>query len=123
MELHDYFEKARGTGILATADSSGQVNAAIYGRPHVLEDGTVAMITRDRLTRQNLLVNPHAAYLFIEEGPGYRGKRLYLTKIREEEESDLLYELKRRPSRDKDEEEGPLYLIMFRLDRERPLVE
>jgi len=29
--------------------------------------------------------NPHAAYLFVEEGHGYKGKRLYLTKIKEEE--------------------------------------
>ena len=38
MNLHDYFENTTGTGVLATADSSGNVNAAIYARPHVMDD-------------------------------------------------------------------------------------
>lgn len=38
-----------------------------------------------RFTHHNLQSNPHAAYLFVEEGHGYKGKRLYLTKIEEEE--------------------------------------
>jgi len=122
MELASYFENTKGTGVLATADASGQVNAAVYARPHFLEDGTVALIMRDRRTRQNLLSNPHAAYLFIESGPGYQGKRLYLTKLTEEKESDRLYRLKRRQGRLEQEDQESLYLTIFRLDQERPLI-
>ena len=32
-DIRDYFEKTDGVGILATADFSGQVNAAVYERP------------------------------------------------------------------------------------------
>ena len=34
MKLSEYFEKAQGIGVLATTDASGQVNQAIYSRPH-----------------------------------------------------------------------------------------
>ena len=59
MELKDYFENTEGSGILATADSDGKVDTAIYARPHFLEDGTMAWIMRDRLTHLNLQSNPH----------------------------------------------------------------
>ena len=39
MTLKDYFEEKKGTGVLATADSTGKVDAAIYSRPHFMEDG------------------------------------------------------------------------------------
>ncbi len=123
MSLKDYFDNTKGTGVLATADKDGRVDAAIYARPHILEDGAVAMIMRDRLTHSNLQSNPHAAYLFIEDGGGYKGKRLFLTKIREEKESELLYELKRRAyPADKNPEEDPKFLVMFRIDKELPLI-
>jgi hypothetical protein len=73
MELKEYFESTNGTGVLSTADSEGKVDAAVYARPHILDDGSAAFIMLDRLTHHNLQSNPHAAYLFIEEGPGYRG--------------------------------------------------
>ena len=95
MELKAYFEQTRGTGVLATADAAGNVNAAIYSRPHFMDDGTLALIMRDRLSHENLQSNPHATFLFVENGPGYRGKRLYLRRVREEKDSELLYTLKR----------------------------
>jgi hypothetical protein len=35
----------------------------------------------DRLTHQNLQSNDRAAYLFMEEGQGYKDKRLFLKKL------------------------------------------
>lgn len=120
MDLKEYFENTKGTGILATADSDGQVDTAIYARPHFMEDGTVALIMRDRLSHHNLQSNPHAGYMFIEKGPGYKGKRLFLTKIREEQDSELLHSLRRRQYiNDKDESR---FLVFFSIDRELPLV-
>lgn len=69
MELRAYFESKNGTGILSTADSSGHVDAAIYSRPHFLE-GKIAFIMRGRLSHKNLDSNPHAVYMFIEDGVG-----------------------------------------------------
>lgn len=123
MDLKPYFEQTKGHGVLATADASGQVNVAIFARPHVMEDNSVAFIMPRRLTHNNLQSNPQAAYLFLEEGPGYKGKRLYLTKIREEQDTDLLYALRRRsypPEQEK--QEGPRFLVFFQVDQVLPVV-
>ena len=123
MDLKKYFDDTKGTGVLATADSEGKVDIAIYAKPHILDDGSMAMIMRDRLTHHNLQSNPHAAYLFKEEGRGYKGKRFFLTKIREEADSDLLMELKRRcVSPEEDAEKGAKFLVIFKIDKELPII-
>lgn len=120
MTIKDYFSSTKGKGVLSTADSFGNVDSAIYARPHVMDDGTLVFIMRDRLTHHNLTSNPSAVYLFIEEGKGYKGKRLYLTKLREEENSPLIKELQRR-GYDIDPGENR-YLVFFKLSKELPLV-
>jgi hypothetical protein len=123
MILKDYFEKTQGIGVLATADKSGKVDVAIYSRPHILDDGSVAFIMRDRLTHSNLKSNPSAAYLFIEQGPVYKGKRLFLTKVREEKDTQLLKDLKRRCiSPEEDAEKGAKFLVLFKITKILPLV-
>lgn len=121
-ELKDYFDNNAGHGILATADGKGKVNQAVFARPHIMDDGTAAFIMPSRLTHKNLLENPHAAYLFMESSPGYRGKRLYLTKVREEQDTELLYSLRRRTNpAEKEKQEGPRFLVFFRVDQILPL--
>jgi len=123
MDLKAYFDQAKGHGVLATADASGRVNAAIFARPHVMEDNSLAFIMPQRLTHNNLQSNPQAAYLFLEAGPGYKGKRLYLSKIREEQDTDLLYSLRRKTySDEKDKKEGPRFLVFFQVDQVLPVV-
>jgi hypothetical protein len=119
MDLKEYFENTKGKGVLATADGDGKVDAAIYARPHFMEDGTLAVIMRDRLSHHNLQSNPHATFLFMEEGPGYKGKRLFMTKVREEKDSELLYSLRRRQYPNDEESK---FLVFFKLDKELPLV-
>ena len=122
MDLKEYFENTKGFGVLSTADKDGQVDAAVYARPHVMEDGTIASIMRDRLTHENLRTNPHAVYLFLEEGQGYRGKRLFLTKIREEQDSELIDEICRRCYPSELQVTEPRFLVIFEIDKELPLV-
>ena len=120
MQLKQYFENTKGLGVLATADGDGKVDAAVYARPHCMEDGTLAFIMRDRLTHSNLQTNPHATYLFVEEGAGFKGTRLFMTKLREEKDSELLERLKRRKYDDDDQVNK--FLVFFRLDQQLPLV-
>ncbi len=122
MGLKEYFENTKGFGVLSTADKDGHVDAAVYARPHVMEDGTIASIMRDRLTHENLKTNPHAVYLFLEEGQGYRGKRLFLTKIREEQDSELIKEICRRCYPSELQVKEPRFLVIFEIDKELPLV-
>jgi hypothetical protein len=120
MKLKEYFENTKGIGILATADSDGKVDAAVYARPNIMEDGSLAFIMRDRLTHHNLQSNSHATYMFIEHGPGYKGKRLYLTKVREEQDTELLESLRKRQYLDEREESK--FLVFFKVTNELPLI-
>ena len=120
MTLRDYFESVKGRGVLATADGDGRVDAAVYATPHFIDDDTIAFIMRDRLTHHNLQSNSHAAYLFMESGERYIGKRLYLTKTKEEEESELLHTLRRRKYPDDGQETK--YLVFFNVDKVLPLI-
>jgi hypothetical protein len=124
MKLEEYFENNDGMGILATADSTGNVNAAVYARPHVMADDEIAFIMTDRLTHHNLQSNSKAVYLFKESGDAYKGKRLYCTKLREEKDSELINKLKRRkyPSLEGADERATRYLVYFRIDRVLPLI-
>jgi len=122
MTLHDYFENIVGTGVLATADSSGNVDIAIYARPHVIDEKTVAFVMNERLSYKNLTSNPKAAYLFVEEEPGYKGKRLYLTKTREETDVELIESMRRRKTDKYQESDLKKYLVYFSVDKIRPLV-
>jgi hypothetical protein len=123
MSLSDYFENVRGLGILATADSNGNANLAIYAKPHVIDDTTIAFIMRERLSHQNLKSNPRAAYMFVEQGEGYAGKRLYLTKIREETNTSVVEMLrKKQPEIYASSDDSNKYLVHFWIDDIRPLV-
>ena len=126
MRLNEYFDSARGVGVLATADADGKVNVAVYSRPHFLEDDEqqVAFIMADRLSHDNLQGNPHAAYLFIEEGEGYVGRRLSLTKLREETDMEKIRAIRRRnlPPASEASKDEQRYLVHFRVDNVRPLV-
>jgi hypothetical protein len=120
MTLKEYFETNKGLGILSTANSQGKVDAAVYSRPHFMEDGTIALVMRDRLSHTNLQSNPHALYLFKEDGPGYKGKRLFITKVREEKNTELLESLRRR--KDVYADDADRVLVFFKIDKEVPLV-
>ena len=124
MDLAEYFESTKGFGVLATANADGEVDVAVYARPHVLDEETVAFIMADRLNHANLQSNPHAAYLFRENGEGYKGKRLYLSKVSETADPDSIESLRRRkvPPECSAGECEPRYLVTFRIERVRPLV-
>jgi hypothetical protein len=116
--MQEYFENRQGVGVLSTADSDGKVDAAIYAKPHVMEDGTIAFIMRDRLTHKNINTNPHAVYLFIENAGGYKGVRLFLKKVREDDDAELIKRMTRRClSAEEDAAKGPKFLVYFEVEK------
>jgi hypothetical protein len=123
MNLKDYFESKQGTGIFATADPEGRVDVAIYAKPLVIDDTTVAFVMRQRLSHQNLKRTMHVAYMFLESGGGYEGKRLYLTKIREEINATLAEAMrKQQPEIFPEGDDSNKFVVIFHVDRVRPLV-
>jgi hypothetical protein len=100
------------------------VGTAVYGRPHFINEKTVAFIMADHLMHKNLQSNPYASYLFMESNDRYVGKRLYLSKIKEEKDRDLIDQIRRKDScpvyevyRDKIR-----YLVYFHIDKVLPLI-
>ena len=122
MDLYNYFESAKGVGILATSDASGIVDAAIYAKPCIIDENTIVFSMLDRLSYANIHSNPHAAYMFLENTEGYAGKRLYLTKVREETDSDRIKALKKKHSKIFKPDEINRHLVYFTIDKIRPLV-
>ena len=123
MSLSDYFENVQGLGILATADSNGNVDLAVYAKPHVIDETTIAFVMQEHLTHHNLKSNPRAAYMFVERGEGYTGKRLYLTKIREETNTSVVEMFrKKQPEICASYDDSNKYLVHFQINDIRPLV-
>lgn len=122
MEWKDYFEKKSGMGFLATSNSKGDVDIAVYSRPKVMDDGTLAYGMADRLTHANLQENPHAVYAFNEGG--FQGVRIFLEKVREETEGPLLDSIRQEA----DKVVGPgigdfvKFVVYFRVTKQLPLV-
>ena len=123
MSLTEYFESAEGTGILSTADSDGNVDLAVYAKPHMEDDETIVLLMADKLSHSNLQSNPKAAYMFIEKEKGCQGKRLYLEKIREDNDPELVQSIRRRKRYDQQGENvSGSSAVFFKVTRVRPLV-
>ena len=123
MDLIEYFDSKNGFGILATADAEGNVDGAPYSKPHFEDSDTVKFIMGDRLSYKNLQSNAHAAFIFKEEG-SFEGKRLFLSKIKEEHDDDLINELMKQYHPDWYEayRDKKKFLVYFKIDRVLPLV-
>ncbi|MGB9132369.1 MAG: pyridoxamine 5'-phosphate oxidase family protein [Methanosarcina sp.] len=65
--LMEYFNKESGLGILSTSSSNGQVDSAIFGSPHMTDEKTVVVATAKNHSFANLLENPNAVYIRMEQ--------------------------------------------------------
>jgi formylmethanofuran dehydrogenase subunit E len=92
MKLSDIFD-LQGRGVMATADASGKVNVAIYARPRIIDEGTVAWGMSEGRTWGNLKENGKAAYLFMSD-KSFQGVRLVLELKEMREAGDLLEDIK-----------------------------
>ena len=122
MDLKEYFENTEGKGILATSDDTGKVDLAVFAKPHIIDNETLAFIMADRLSHHNLTLSTGAAYMFIEKNTGYKGKRVFLTKIREEQDTDLLYSLRSKKYASEKEEGKTRFLVFFKVEKVLPLI-
>ncbi|MDX9714947.1 MAG: pyridoxamine 5'-phosphate oxidase family protein [Dissulfurispiraceae bacterium] len=123
MTLKEYFNTTRGIGVLSTADAEGRVDAAIYSAPYFLDDGTLAFIMSERLTYRNTKANPYAAYLFIESGGNYNGIRLFLKKVKEDDDPGLVsFMSTRHLMLEEGVSRGPKHIVYYTVLRILPLL-
>jgi hypothetical protein len=121
MNLHDYFNEKSGFGVISTSNNSGEVNSAIYAKPHVIGNNRIAFIMRDRLTRKNVLENPLAHYMFIEHEHGFHGIRMTLTMLEESQDQERIKALSRRPA-GSGSDEAERFLVTFAVSKVLMLV-
>jgi hypothetical protein len=122
MSLADYFGKTEGLGVLATSDAEGNVNIALYARPYVIGEQKIAFSMLERRSFNNIQSNPKAAYIFVEQGEGFKGTRLYLDKIGEETDAERIKQIKEQHKKQCSTESAGKHLVYFRITETRPLV-
>lgn len=116
MNLQEYFAEKSGFGVISTSNNKGEVNSAVYAKPHVIDSKTIAFIMRDRLTRANLQENPSANYMFIEQEKGFHGVRLSLTMLEESQDQEKIDSMARRTYAG-DKEKADRYLVTFSVNK------
>lgn len=121
MNLHEYFGEKVGFGVISTANSKGEVNSAVYAKPHIIDNSSIAFIMRDRLTHNNVQENPQAHYMFIEHNHGFHGVRLSLTLIEESQDQEKIKAMSRRPSKGDDDNEQR-FLVTFKVNKVLTLI-
>jgi len=75
------FNKKTRIGVLATSNKNGDVNAAVFGSPRMIDEDTVIMAIGDNRSLQYLQENPKASFIVVEPGEApmaWKGARLYL---------------------------------------------
>jgi hypothetical protein len=120
-ENNEYFATASGFGVLATSNNTGRVNAALYAKPYFVSGKTVAFVMAERLTHENLKLNPHAAYVFVESGTEWSGRRLYLRKVREEVNEEMLNKICSQCDYSQ-YETGSRFVVYLEIEETRPLL-
>lgn len=123
--LKTYFESVRGLGVLSTANALGEVNSAVYTKPYFMPDEMIAFVMRHKRTYANLCENPHASFLFKEDGAGYQGKRLNLTKFDESDDEQLIQTILEQASHvksDRAQMTEKLFIVVFRVNSVLPLI-
>jgi hypothetical protein len=80
-ELMALFNKQARIGVLATSNKLGDVNAAVFGSPRMIDENTVVMGIGQNRSFRNLERNPKAVFIVVEPGESaadWRGARVYL---------------------------------------------
>jgi hypothetical protein len=96
-ELMKLFNKYPRIGALATANKAGDVNAAVFGSPRMVDENTVVMGIGENRTFRNLQRNPKAVFIVMEPGEtvtDWKGARVYLEAVDMETEGAFYDESK-----------------------------
>ena len=138
--LMEYFNKAPRLGVLSTSSNDGRVDSAVFGSPHMIDEKTVVVATAKNRTFSNLLENPNAVYIIMEQHlenpnagkmePGssvmdWKGIRVYM-RMKEYTTSGELLDMIRKQAANFAGEEAAKMLhaaVTFEVYEVRPLVD
>jgi hypothetical protein len=121
------FNKQTRIGALATSNKNGDVNAAVFGSPRMIDEDTVIMAIGENRSLQYLQENPKATFIVVEPGDSptdWKGARVYLeldTFERYGEILDSFREKIRKVAGDKSAN-AIVAAVRFRVTDVRPLI-
>ena len=123
MKLAELFPSG-GKGVIATASAAGVVNTAIYARPHIINDETLAWGMTDGRSYANLRENPRASYLYMAPVSGFSGWRLNLELTRIEDGGEMLEKIRMSTKEIVGAEAAAMvrHVGYFRVTEVRPLI-
>jgi hypothetical protein len=123
MKLVDMFPSG-GRGVIATSDASGKVNIAVYAKPHIVDEKTVAWGMTEGRSWACVKENARAAYLYMNPGPGYAGVRLSLFLKEFRESGDMLETIRKNTAEivSPAAAEAVRHVAFFEVEEVRPLI-
>ena len=126
--LINYFNRQPRIGTLSTASKDGQVDAACFGSPMMVDEKTVVMAVRKNRTFANLQENPNAVFMIMEPGktgPEWKGVRVYLKMSAHETSGAKLDTMRARLAKILGEEQAKTFhaAITFEIQDVRPIVD
>jgi hypothetical protein len=127
-ELMALFNKHSRIGILATSNKLGDVNAAVFGSPQMIDENTVVMGIGQNRSFRNLQRNPKAVFIVVEPGESaadWRGARVYLEAAEMETGGDFFDQIKRNIAKAAGREAADMIhaAIRFKITQVRAIID
>jgi len=127
-EIMELFNKNSRIGSLSTANCEGDVNAAVFGTPQMIDENTVTMgIGRNRSLKY-LQENPKAVFIVVEPAETsleWKGFRLYLEAVTIETRGNFYDQIIETITQKKGKEAAKIIhaAVRFRIINIRPLID
>jgi hypothetical protein len=127
-ELMEIFNKRPRIGALATSNKEGDVNAAVFGSPRMIDENTVIMGIGENRSFRNLQRNPKAVFIVMEPGDtvmNWKGARVYLEAVDMETEGDFFDQIKQNIVKAAGQQAADMIhaAIRFKITEVRPIVD
>lgn len=127
-EVMELFNKRPRIGSLATASIKGDVNAAVFGSPRMIDENTVVMGIGHSRTLQNLQENPKAVFIVMEPADvskDWKGARVYLEALVIDTEGPFFEQIKENSAKavGKEAAERIRAAIRFKIKEVRRLID
>jgi len=127
-DLMKMFNKYPRIGVLATSNKTGDVNAAVFGSPRMVDENTVVMGIGQNRSFRNLQRNPKAVFIVMEPGAtvmDWKGARVYLEAVDMETEGAFYDEIIKGIAHAGGQKAADMIhaAIRFRITEVRPIVD
>jgi len=127
-ELMALFNKRPRIGTLSTANKLGDVNVAVFGSPHMMDENSVVMGIGENRSYRNLQRNPKAVFIILEPGEttmAWKGARVYLEAVDLETSGEFYEQIKKSIAKTAGQQAADMVhaAVRFRITEVRPIVD